>query len=73
MKTLVTVDLTNENELHALWKLVNNNKSQMDKFIESGRTAICYDYETGDVVMAVQNGRVISASNENIKFKNILE
>lgn len=72
MKPLITVDLTNENELLTLWELVKNNKAQVDKFIENGRTAICYDHETGDILMAVQNGKAISTSNENIKFKSIL-
>lgn len=69
---IVIVDLQNDNDVNALNALNPNNSKISENHIVQGRTQIGYDKATGDIILAVQNGKLIYTDGKNVKFENII-
>lgn len=72
MTTIILIDLKNEKEV-AKYISYNpeHNKKTLDNFIQSGKTELGYEEETGDIVFAIEKGKLIYAANKKVAFKRI--
>ena len=69
---IVIVDLQNDNDIKALNALNPNNNNIAEDHIKHGRTQLGYDKASGDIILAVQNGKLIYVDGKNVKFENII-
>lgn len=74
MTTLITVDLTNKDELNSLRTLTPPVHTDFVKQqLERNRTFVAFEKETGDILMVIENGKPQFASINKIKIESIYE
>lgn len=71
---IILIDLKNTKEVEKFLSLNPNNNKMLDNYLKEGRTEIGYDESTGDILLAVQNGKLIYVEGKlNVNFKRIVQ
>jgi hypothetical protein len=71
MINLAIVNLLNEDEVKKLASLTDKGNSHIKEQIQKGRTELVFDITTGEIILAVENGKLLFVSNENVKFRRL--
>jgi len=71
---IILIDLKNPKEVEKFVSLnPSGNGKMLDNYIKEGRTEIGYDESTGDILLAIQNGKLLYLEDKlNINFKRIV-
>jgi hypothetical protein len=71
MISITLVDLTDKTEFNKLVALKPDNKKMFEHFLNKGRTEIGYDEKSGNILLAIENGKLLYVDNKDITFKRI--
>ena len=71
MTSITLVNLTDKNEFDKLVLLKPDNRRMLEHFLKNGRTEIGYDEKSGNILLAVENGKLLYTDSKDITFKRI--
>lgn len=71
MINLAVVNLLNSEEVKKLASLTDKGDSHIKEQIQQGRTEVVFDITTGEIILAVENGKLLFSSNDNVKFRKL--
>jgi hypothetical protein len=69
MVHIVLINFSVKTEVAKFLSLNSGNANRLKEYLSEGYTEIGYDEQTGDVLFAVHNGKIIHTGNKNVEFK----